>query len=523
MSKNNQNRTQNSLRNSKWHIIYKLIMFLFPFIIRNIIIKQLGIEYLGLSGLFTSVLSVLSLAELGFGTAIVYSLYKPVAEDNKELVCAILNYYKKIYRTVGITILVLGLSISPFLSHFIKGEVPSDINIYILYYIYLFNTVVSYFLFAYRGCIFHAFQRNDIGTKITILTKLFLYLVQLLLLIIFRNYYCYVIVIPLTTVLNNLITYFFSRRYFGEYTPKGMISPELKKSIKEQVKGILVERITSVMESSLDIIIISWLIGLRDVAMYNNYLTVMNGLIGILAVIPESVRNSIGNSIATESIEKNYKDFTKFNFIYMYICSICTVCLFCLYPDFITLWIGKEYLFSAIITILICIHFYTLKAGDFTAGYFGANGLWQHAKAAYIAEIIINLTLNIILGKLLGLTGIIISTILSLGLTNIFLIPRILFKKYFQKKLRNYLFPLAYYFLATVLITGLSYFILNKLSIPVTWLTFFVKGLILFISSAILLLLFFFKLPYFKDSKDFVILIVEKIFHLKSKKGNESK
>lgn len=511
MRNNNQSRIKNSLRNSKWRFLYKIIFFFFPFFIKRIIIQKLGIEYLGLSGLFSSVLSVLSLAELGFNTAIVYSLYKPVSENNISLVCSILSYFRKIYRIIGITILTLGLIISPFLSYFIKGEIPSDVNIYILYYIYLFNTSVSYFLFSYRGCIFSAFQRNDIETKITMITNLFMYVIQLVVLFLFNNYYTYVIVIPISTIISNLFIYIFAKTYFPEYTPNGIIDLELRKKIKSQVKGILVGRICSVLESALDVIIISWLIGLRDVAIYNNYLLVMNGLIGILAVIPDSMKNSIGNSVATESVAKNYNDYVKFNFIYMYIVGIVSVCMFCLYQDFMTLWIGKDYLFSLKIVILICIHFYILKIGDFTASYFSSNGLWEHAKTSYLLEIITNITLNIILGRLFGIIGILLSTIIALGLTNIFLIPILLNKYYFKKKIVYHFLSVLFYFIAISFVAFVLNFIFRYIQLPITWWTFVIKGGIIFIISAILLLLIYMRLPYYKSSIELIKNVIKNI------------
>ena len=521
MSVNSNSRTKNSLRNSKWGLINKVLIFLFPFIIKQIIIKQLGMDYLGLSGLFTSVLSVLSLAELGFSSAIVYSMYKPASENNKTLICALLNYFKKIYRNVGLIICALGIIISPFLTYFINGDIPQDINIYILYYIYLFNTVISYFLFSYRGCIFSAYQRNDIATKITIISKIALYFIQFFVLILFKNYYCYAIIIPLTTILNNLLTFLLSNKYFKDFKPYGKIDNELKQTIKTQVKGILVGRICSVLEGSLDVIIINWLIGLEEGGTYNSYLTVMNGLIGILSIIPESIRNSIGNSIASESVEKNYKDFVKFNFIYMFICGICTVCMFCLYQDFITICIGKKYLFPLLNVILICIYFYVLKAGDFTAAYFSSNGLWTYAKIPYLLEITVNLTLNIILGRLLGIAGIIISTITALSLTNIFIIPYLLNKHYFKTNLIKYYFSILYYFVATACISFVMNYLINLLPIGINWGTFIIKGIICFIISTILLLLMYIKFPYFKESKNFILDLLSKILKSKKKSGDK--
>ena len=168
-------RTKNAVRNLVFGFINKMIIMLFPFVIRTIIIRELGAGYLGLGSLFTSILQVLNLAELGFSSAVVFCMYKPIAEKDSETICALLNLYKQIYRIIGIVILVIGLALTPFLPYLIKGTVPNGINIYILYYIYLFNTAITYFLFAYKSTLLVAHQRNDVVSNISSLTNILQY------------------------------------------------------------------------------------------------------------------------------------------------------------------------------------------------------------------------------------------------------------------------------------------------------------------------------------------------------------
>lgn len=158
-------RTQNTIRNFSSGLIKQILNIILPFIIRTIVIYYLGAEYQGLSGLFTSILQMLSLAELGFSTAVVFALYKPISEKNTDLICALVNYLNKVYKIVGIVVLGVGLALLPFLGQLITGYVPENINIYILYLIYLFNTVISYWLFAYKSALLTAMQREDIVSK----------------------------------------------------------------------------------------------------------------------------------------------------------------------------------------------------------------------------------------------------------------------------------------------------------------------------------------------------------------------
>ena len=190
-------RTQQALRNILWGLIEKTITILCPFVIRTIIIYKLGNEYLGLSSLFSSILQVLSLAELGFGDAIIFGMYKPISEHDNKKVGTYLNTFRKIYQLLGVVILTIGLMVLPFVKRLINGSYPDDINIYILYIIYLLNTVISYFLFAYKESLIKANQRNDINSKIYILCNLVMYILQIVVLLLFKNYYFYAVLLLL--------------------------------------------------------------------------------------------------------------------------------------------------------------------------------------------------------------------------------------------------------------------------------------------------------------------------------------
>ena len=186
-------RSNNILRNALSGFFYKGVTLTFPFIIRTIIIYRLGAEFAGLSSLFSSILQVLSLTELGISNAIVYEMYKPISTGNTSMVSALLNLYKKLYRIVGCLILTIGLVLVPFLDTLIHGSYPSEINIYVLYFIFLLNTVLSYFLFAYKSALLFADQRQDIENVINMMIIAITYIVQIIVLIIFENYYIYIL------------------------------------------------------------------------------------------------------------------------------------------------------------------------------------------------------------------------------------------------------------------------------------------------------------------------------------------
>ena len=451
-------RTYNSTRNIFSGIVKQIIGIILPFIIRTIIIYNLGSEYQGINGLFSSILQVLSLADLGFSTAVVFSLYKPISEKNYTLINALLLYLRKIYRIIGIVVLIIGLSLLPFLSHLINGKIPNDINIHILYLIYLSNSVISYYLFAYKSALFTSMQREDIVSNIYTLTSLFVKIIQILLLIIVKNYYVFILVQPVGTIINNVLLEVYSRKFFPDIIPSGKIPISYKNNLTKQVRALFVSRVADVARNSLDNIIISSFIGLSAVAAYDNYLYIFSGLRGFFLVLMTGMQASVGNSIVEESIKKNYNDLNKITMMYMMLTSICTTCLICLYQPFMNIWMNnKDLILSYECVVCFCIYFYEINMNNTINLYLNGNGLYWNLRWWYVIESISNLLLNIILGKLLGIFGILIATIITILVFNF--IPRvtIVFKEYFKINSSEYYFNNLKYFIICIIVSGISF------------------------------------------------------------------
>ena len=229
-------RLYNSLRNIFYGILKYTISFIFPFIIRTIMIKKFGSEYTGLGSLFSSILQVLNLSELGFSSAVVFSLYEPIAQNDLTKISALMLFYKKIYRIVGIVIASIGIIICPFISFFISGSYPRDINIYFLFLMFLANTVLSYVFYGYKSALLVANQRIDIENKVQIISNLVCYFLQILVLLFIRNYYIYVIAIIFGTIINNITLCLISKKIFPEIKEAGILSKEEQKNIYSSFK-----------------------------------------------------------------------------------------------------------------------------------------------------------------------------------------------------------------------------------------------------------------------------------------------
>lgn len=451
-------RIKNSKRNIFNGLIRQVMTILLAFTTRTMILFLLGEEYLGLSSLFTSILAVLNLAELGFNTAVVYFLYKPIAEKDTPAICAIISYLRKIYNLIGTVILVAGLGVMPFLPNLISGEITVDINIYLLYVIYLANTVVSYWCFAYKAVVFTAVQRADVVDKIYSATSLGVKVAQLLVLLLFRDYYLFAAVMTAGTLINNLLLQYFSRRQLPDMVPRGTISPQTKADLNRQVRSLFVGRVGDLTRNSFGSIFLSAMLGLTVVAAYDNYLYIYNSVIGIVWMIGNAVQASVGNSMVSESLEKNRKDFLRFDFLFGWFNSWCTVCLCCLYQPFVYIWMNgnRAMMLSDLNMVLLSLYFYSVAIGNVRNIYVNGAGLFTHLRVWYVVETVVNILLNLLLGYFFGVTGVILATMLTVVLFNYIARSNVLFKNYFKSPVRVYYGRHLLYFAVTIVAAAVT-------------------------------------------------------------------
>lgn len=455
-------RTKNSVNNVIWGIVNKLVTLLGPFVVRTVLIYKLSAEYSGLNSLFSSILQILSLSELGFSSAIVYSMYKPVAEDDEKTISALLNLYRKAYRIIGLVILLIGIVLTPILKYLIKGNVPSDININILFYIFLFNTVISYFLFAYKTSILSAYQREDLVSKNTSVVNGSLYIIQIVVLLIFKNYYFYIIFLPVSTIAINLLNSATVDRLYPQYKPEGEVSAEMKQEIKKQIFGLMISKICGATRNTFDSIVISMELGLTMVTIYNNYFYIINSLVAISTIFLTSITAGVGNKMVTDSEKENYKDFSKFFYIYMWIVIIAASCLASLYQPFMRLWMGEKLMLPMSSVFLFCIYFFHLKLGDINSVYYQAAGLWWTGRYRSLVESVINISLNFILGYFFGVNGIILATLISMW--SIFYYGSILvYRGYFKNEKKSDFFIWSLKYIIVCVITVAVCFFITRL------------------------------------------------------------
>ena len=515
-------RTKNTKRNIIWGTINKFVLVLLPFIIRTLIIRELGIEYVGLNSLFSSVLSVLSLTELGFDSAVVFVMYNGVAHDDIRLLNALLAFIRKAYLIIGSVILTLGSLCIPFLPHLVNdiATLPSDINLYHIYIVFLVGTVISYFFGGYRNTIVVAFQRNDIISNINTVARIVFFGIQVYVLMHYHNYYYYIYTLPICNIAINLLVVHQSKRLFPYILPKGKVSEDDKKLLKRLVAGAFIQKVGAILTVTLDSVIISAFIGVRLLGYYSNYSYITTSLIGFLFIIYTSMQGGLGNSLLLDSVEKNYKDMLRFNFIYSWLIGWCFFCCIFLFQPFILLWIGEKAILPDFIMVLLCVFLHQGECFGVFGSYKAALGIVWEDRYRPLFSGVFKLVLSLIFvyflrdkGDEYALGGVVVSSIISYIFISSPWSAYVLFQKYFKKGLVYAYLKTYMYFFFTILAVVLSYplFALFPAEEGTQgYVNFLFRILLCLIIPNVLFYIYFHALPEFKEAKLFIISRLKK-------------
>ena len=436
---------RNTRRNAAAAITNRVLGALFPFLNRTLFLWLLGPSYLGLNGLFGSILGVLMLAEFGFGTAVVCSMYKPVADDDRQLLCAYLAFFRKVYRRVGTVILLAGLGVLPFLRQLVHGDVPPDIDLHVLYVLHLLNTACSYFFFAYRGAVLNAYHRQDVVTNIRTAISILQYAAVFLILLLTRNYYLYVIATVVFTMVQNVIVVREAKRLFPKIVPEGELPEAMRRRVIDDVKSIFLHKIGAAITYSFDNVIISAFLGLVAVAAYGNYYYVCATVAGIPWALYDSMTGGFGNRIHTESRDENFRLFLHANRLVGIVIIWCAAMMTALYQPFVQEWTrGDPELICHFLTpLLMVVFFYVNQSRQVLLSFKSAASLWRQDRWKPVVAGIVNLTLNIAFVKLLPaaykLDGVILSTIIAFIAVQIPWESHVMFSDFFNaRQARDY-------------------------------------------------------------------------------------
>lgn len=425
---NNKSRIENSIRNSASGIVLQGCSTVFGLVVRSFFIRFLSAEYLGVNGLFTNILTMLSLAEMGIGSAITYSMYKPIANNDERKIAQLTNLYRNAYRIIGTVVAVLGTCVIPFIGYIIKDK-PNIEHLSTIYLLYLVNTVLSYF-FAYKRSVLSADQLDRIINYFTLAFQIARYSLQILSLVILHDFISYLVVQIVCTFLENLsISIYVDRRYpfLSRYKTERLPKTEQNK-ILDNIKALMIYKIGSTALDGTDNIIISAFDGVISVGLLSNYGLITGSLQTFLNRMSQALTGSVGNYIAKK--DKNSYDelLDRLTFLHFILYGLLFVGCMAILNPFISIWAGKGYVLSYDIVFVHCLNIYIYGMMNSVWLFRTTMGLFVYGKWRPLISAVINIVVSILLARKIGLLGVLLGTTITRITTNVWFDPYIVYK-----------------------------------------------------------------------------------------------
>lgn len=488
---NISNRINNSRNNVVVNILQLFTTTVLSFVTRSIFINILGEEFLGLNGFFINILSMLSLTELGISTAINFSLFEPIAKNDKKKINILLSLFKKIYYIIGTVIFCLGLLIMPFLKYLINGADFS--SLYLYFFIFVLDTTLSYF-FTYKETLIIAKQKEYCLFPFKFVSTVLLYSAQIILLILTKNFICYLLVMLIVNFFRNLIINIYISKICSDvdFNCKDKVDSKTKKNIIKNVKFLFISKVGDYLLNGTDNILLS-MINISLTGIYSNYLSVVSIMMTLINSIYNGVIASFGNLVVLEKKEVQENVFNISNFVGFLVSGLITIELIFLLNDFITVWLGSKYTVEFWIVIVISLNFYFYSQMVALNVIKKASGMYNIDAYISIIQAVINLIVSIILGNIIGLGGVVLGTLISYLLVACVFRPYLIYRKVFNKKSVNYFISQFKNLLTLVLIFAICLIIFKFINITNLFILILIKGVIILFVFIIIVMLFYSK------------------------------
>ena len=495
--KTTESRKNNSIKNMGFAVGAYVITVLLAFVERRFLVRSLSGVYVGVSGVMTNVMSILAISELGFGEALMFSLYKPIRENDENRIVALLRLYKKTYLIISIIIVVASIVFAPFLPSFVKNsDIPLK-ELYCIFYLYVLNTLVSYFGASRRSLII-AYQKRFIVSATHCICRAIMYIAQIIFLVSTHNYFLYLIISICATLAEGLILYVITGKKYRVVKRKDKIilPSDNKKEITKKIVAMAMHKIGGTLVTSTDNLLISRIIGVVEVGLFSNYILLKTTIYTVTHSLFKAVIASMGD------LGNDRKDYAEKIFSVIYYASgwlfgWCSICLLCLYDDFISLWLGSSYVLDRLTVILIVISFYLTCMREPVIMTRDAFGLFWKDRWKPVAEAIINLVTSIVFASFMGLSGIVLGTIVSTLLTCFWIEPLVLYKYGFDRSCKKYFIKYLMYVCITLLAFLATYGIC-KIITQVSIVSFVIKMIVCIVVPNVIFSLLTLKTDEFK-------------------------
>ena len=487
-----RSRTENSIINSAMSIVTQVLTVVLNFAVKTVFIKMLSDEYLGVNGLFTNIITMLSLADLGIGIAIPYSLYKPLAKKDEHKINVLMNFYKKVYTIIGIAVLLIGLSLTPFLGLIIK-DIPKNVpHLSLIYILFVIHSASSYF-FVYKKFLIDSDQKGYITSRIIFTFSTLLSIIQIILLVTTKNYILFLLSSIILVIIQNIyISSKANKLYpFIKNKTDEKLEKEDMEGIKKNVSSLFIYKVGTVIMNGTDNIIISKFIGLIIVGFYSNYVLIINSVTTVLNQIFNAITSSIGNLVVTTNKKRSKEVYDNLNFANFWLYALFGVCIIVLINPFINVWIGKKYVMGFSIVFLLVLNFYVLGMQSVTNSFRNAYGLFWIAKYRPIIMVIINIVISVVLVQFIGIEGVLIGTLVSRLVTTAWLDPYIVHKYGFEISPKSYYIDYLKYLVIFIAISIILNYFVSMVAINNIFILILIAILVVIIVNVILVLLFF--------------------------------
>lgn len=437
-------RVKNSIFNIVAGLGNQIIITLLSFISRTVFINSLGITYLGVNGLFTNILAMLTLAEAGIGASIMYSLYKPVADNNQIKIIVLMNFYRKAYQVIALVVLALGISVMPFLKYFIKDSNVEDL--YLIYGVFLLNTVLPYF-YVYKNTFLNVCQKGYIVTVIYSVSSILSTCFKIGILHFSKNYILYLVVESFITLITSIfLSITVNKMYpFLKNKVSSKLDSETKGNIIKNIKAILLQNIGNYLVFGTDNIIISSFISVAAVGIYSNYNMLIEICRTFINQVFNNIYHSVGNLVANEGVEKIYRIYKVYLLLNFWLYSFFTIVLCIMIEPFISLWLGASFLMDKSVLILLVIIFYERGMRNSITTVKTTSGIFHEDRYASLCQAAVNLIVSIVLVQYIGIAGVFAGTLVSALVIPFWITPCLVYKKVFKRPVKGYFLKYMHY------------------------------------------------------------------------------
>ena len=504
-------RSTNSIKNAITAVISNVVTILIGIVSQAIFIKTLGAEYLGINGLFTNIVSMLGIVELGIGSAIIYNLYEPIAKDDKEKIKSLTNFYKKSYRVIAVIVFIIGMMIIPFLKN-IVGDISIDINIEFIYSLFIIDVVASYLL-TYKRSILYANQKTYITNIVHIGYLIVMNTLQIVILLIAKNFIAYLMIKIICRILENIVITIIANRKYPYIKEKNVkkIDKKTTKDIIKKVKGLIFHKVGSFVVLGTDNIIISKFLGVVTVGLYSNYNMIIQAVSNLFLQVFDSLTASVGNLLVENNCKKSYEIYKNMLMMNSILFTFATTEIICLIEPFIKVWIGEQYILSKVVLIILMVNFYIQGMRKTCLVFKMAAGIFHEDRYFPIIESIINIIVSVILVKIIGLPGVFLGTIVSTLPVILISYPKYVYIPLFHKSFWNYVKENAYYYILAFITVSIAMIVTSYININNLIVKLIVNAITSSIIFAIMQYIFFHNKSEYKYLKNMLKNFILKI------------